>query len=458
VTARTWWYREVVYRATDLLFRRDTFAAFDEIGRLRALPCEQLARYRVDQLRGLLAHAQRSVPFYRDRYGEAGFRPEALVSLEDLAAVPVLTKADIREHGSRMIAEGWPSPLTSFCTSGSTGRPVVVKEDQTENAWRRAVKWRYLDWWDVGIGERGALVWLLPIQGVGRRVKKRLAFKLNNCDTLLNVCGLSAQKMRAFWTALERQRVGYLYGYTSAITEFARFALVNGLPDAMPLRLKVVIPTTEMLFPEQRELMERAFGCRVANEYGSSELGDIAFECPAGSMHVASESFVVEVVPPFFPTDTGVAGQAVVTHLRKRAMPLIRYALGDVIHLVDAPCPCGRRTPIVRSVEGRLSDVIVTPSGMRIHSHVFGYILDQFGALENPAVTAFRAIQREPARFEVLVVPGPAYDERKPEAIAAQVKLAFGAECAVEVRAVERIPPDPSGKFRFFLSEVPKRP
>jgi phenylacetate-CoA ligase len=456
VGVRTAFYRNVVYHATDLAFRRDTFESLDEVRRLRALPPDALRAYQLERLRAVVGHAERHVPYYRDRFAAAGVKAPDIQSLEDLSRLPLLTKANVREHQAALRSDDFHGRWKLYPTSGSTGTPLVVLEDQGMNGWRRAVKWNYLEWWGVQVGERGAVIWLQPLSGIKGKLTKRLGFALNNCNTFLNVADLSDAQMQRFFDQLVDRGISYLYGYTSAVTTFAQFILRKGLHQPRALTLKVAIPTTETLFPQQRRWMEEAFGCRVADEYGCAELGDIGFECPHGRMHIGAETYLVDLVPPLLPKTEGVCGQIAVTHLRKTSFPMIRYALGDVVHLVNEACPCGRTLPIIRSVVGRVSDIITTPDGRVVHSEVFDYIMREFASPGNPAVTGFRAIQKESTVFEVLVVPGSAYRPETAEGIAREVASVFGKGSRVSVREVDAIPPDPSGKIRFFLSEVPR--
>lgn len=453
--ARTAFFKHAVYPLTDGVFRRDSFGAFREISRLETLSRDRLAAYQVEQLRELLTYSRSSVPYYRSLLEGVDLRPSAFTSLKDLSQVPVLTKTLIRENGQRLLSEQPNGPIKAFPTSGSTGTPLVVHEDQGTNGWRRALKWKYLHWWDVQIGDRGAVVWLQPLSGRKAQLIKRAGFSLNNCNTFLNVADLSEAQMSRFWHEMISRRVSYLYGYTSALTTLARFAVGQNLHRTAPLSLKVVVPTTETLFAEQRALMRAAFGVQVANEYGCAELGDIAFECPEGCLHIAAHTYIVEVGPPFLPTSTGVCGQIIVTHLRNRAMPLIRYALGDIVHLVDKQCPCGRDLPVIQSVEGRISDIITTPNGRVLHTEVFDYVMREFASFRNPAVILFRAIQHAVNDIEVLIVPGSAYGPETSEGIRNAFARTFGEGMQIRVTTVDSIPPDPSGKLRFFLSKIP---
>jgi len=457
MSIRTSLYQRALFPLTDYVFNRNTFSAYKSVNQLQTLSRDELRAYQFKKLKELIDYSFEFVPYYKEIFTKLGISPHDVRSIEDLSRLPVLTKADVRENYSNLVSGQYDKKhLLSISTSGSTGTPLIVLSDQEANAWRRAVNWHHHSWWSINIGERGAVIWLQPIEGWRGIFNKRLGFFLNNCNTFLNVSRLTEQEMWKFWRQLHKRKIAYIYGYTSAVTTFARFILRNKLNEKEPLNLKTVIITTETLFPSQRECMEKAFSCKVANEYGCSEMGPIAFECPAGSMHISAETYLVEAIPPYFPKDNGIAGQAVVTFLAQKSMPLIRYVLGDLVHISDRSCACGRSLPIIESVEGRISDIITTPSGRVIHSEVFDYIMRECSNPDNPAVIKFRAIQNSETQFELMVEKGPAFSEKTKDGITQQFWKVFGKECNISVVEVEDIPSDPSGKFRFFISKVQK--
>ena len=91
---------------------------------------------------------------------------------------------------------------------------------------------------------------------------------------------------------LRRRPYHAIMGFPSSLYLLARCTLEQDVP---PLRFEVAITSGELLMPEQREVIERAFGCRVSDQYGCSENCVFAAQCPEGSMHVSPDFGVLEV-------------------------------------------------------------------------------------------------------------------------------------------------------------------
>ena len=109
--------------------------------------------------------------------------------------------------------------------------------------------------------------------------------------------------------------------------------------------------TAEKVYESYQEEVKKAFGLKIINEYGSTESGIIAFECPEGSMHIVMENVIVEEEK----------GEILVTNLLSESFPIIRYKLGDIIELApnDFTCNCGRAHPVILNVLGRLGVKII---------------------------------------------------------------------------------------------------
>src|SRR5690606_10473655 len=145
--------------------------------------------------------------------------------------------------------------------------------------------------------------------------------------------------------------------------------LEDGLPPLPTLR--VAVANAEPLHAHQRELVARAFGCPARESYGQAEAVAAASECPAGTLHTWPEVGVLEVWSEGAgarPLPAGEAGQLVATGLLNRAMPLVRYAVGDRAALAGdtTPCACGRALPRLLELSGRCDDVLLTPDGRRV--------------------------------------------------------------------------------------------
>ena len=139
-----------------------------------------------------------------------------------------------------------------------------------------------------------------------------------------------------------------LDGYSSMIFEVANY--IEKHPELkQSIDLKLVKGTAEKILDVYQDKALSVFGQRIRSEYGSAEAGIIAFECPAGNMHVTMETCILECID----------GRAIVTNLVSDSFPIIRYDIGDAIDIdFDERCTCGRHGYIVREVTGRIGKVI----------------------------------------------------------------------------------------------------
>ena len=117
--------------------------------------------------------------------------------------------------------------------------------------------------------------------------------------------------------------------------------------------LLMVKGTSEKIFPHYQDIAKKVYGMRIISEYGSTESGIIAFECPDGNMHINMEGVFVEKDQE----DGGI----VVTNLQSYSFPSIRYKLGDQIELADPEfeCSCGMKHPVILEVTGRIGKNIL---------------------------------------------------------------------------------------------------
>ncbi|ROR29637.1 phenylacetate--CoA ligase family protein [Inmirania thermothiophila] len=425
----------------------DTVRALRELEASQWWPPERLEALRLARLRRLLARAGAQVPYYRRLFAEHGFDPAAVASLGDLAALPFLTKADIRAHAEALRAED-ARGLARFNTGGSTGEPLVFwigRERVTRDV---AAKWRATRWWGVDIGDREIVVWGSPVE-IGAQDRLRAVRDRILRTRLLPAFEMSPGRIRDYLAVIRRSRPRMLFGYPSSLDLLARAAEREGLRlDGLGIRVAFV--TAERLYDEQRSRIARVFGCRVANGYGGRDAGFLAHECPEGRMHITAEDVVLELVDAAGrPVPPGEPGEVVVTHLATGDFPFIRYRTGDVAVLDDAPCPCGRGLPVLREVMGRTTDFVVARDGTVMHGLALIYVVRDL-----PGIERFRIEQESLERTRVLLVPGPGFEAGHVERIRAGFRQRLGEGVEIDVETVERIPPLPSGKHRYVISRV----
>jgi phenylacetate-CoA ligase len=406
---------------------------------------ELLEQRRDEQLAALLAHARAQVPRFRELLG-AHPAPEPARVMDVLRRLPVMRRSDIQAQPAAFVAEDAAGAMDDF-TGGSTGTPLCFKVDrETQRAREATLYWaNSLAGWRYG--ERVAMLWGSDrdVKHSLRDVRAGLRWQLDNMRWF-NAFDMGPDRMREFHRDLARFRPHLVVAYAGSVHTFAHFLRDLGGKPSYPLR--GIVSSAEVLTPAMRADVEQVFGRPVFDRYGNREAGAIAAECEAHQgLHLNETDFVVEVDSR---DPTQVPGPILITFLRNRAMPLIRYDTGDLGLLRPGACPCGRTTLRLASVVGRQSDTIRTAHGKLIHGEYFTHVL--YGAA---GVRNFQFVQESLQDYRLLLeMSGPP----APEQIAAwkdKILNALGPGNRLEVERVDQIPVLPSGKRRFTLSKLP---
>lgn len=400
----------------------------------------------MERLRALLAHAERTVPYYREMFRNLGVGSADVRTLDDFARLPVLTKEILRERQADLISESCDrSKLTVQHSGGSTGVPVTFFRDRAYLDASDAGTYRNLAQCGWKPGDMVAFFWgfnarLDAMPGWEFEIRQRLR-RFYQLDPFK-----SGEKEMGGWAARwQAIRPKAALGYASTVARFAAYLLRNNI-RVEPL--KGVFTTAEKLYEPQRRAIERAFHCRVFDLYGSSEVQNIAAECPHGGMHVNSDFCIVEVDQ----TAVAEAKPLLVTSLKQWSMPFIRYRNEDCGRLQDGDCSCGRGFPLMHLDVARLSDNFVFPDGSVVHGEYFTHLL--YGS---DGVESFQFHQTAADHIILRIVPQPRDAARREVAVRHSVdsiRALSGGLVAVEVQEVDEIPLSVAGKHRFTRSDV----
>jgi phenylacetate-CoA ligase len=399
-------------------------------------------------VRAFVRHAWETVPFYRDRWAAAGLHPDSVRTLDDLQQFPVLTKADIRAHSDQLRSDAFRGrPVTSKTTSGSTGVPLTIVVDDEAIAWKRAFTLRADQWSGWQRGQRVARLWGhgAAERGTWRdRLWRRIVLR----ESFLNTLGIDRAGLKAFADHLRRRPPGVLFGHAHSLYLFAEFAR-KYCPET--IRPAGVISAAMNLHAWQRCVIEEAFGCAVTNRYGCEETSLIACECEENNgLHLNSDGVYCEVIADDRLDAGPDAGRLLLTDLTNRAMPLIRYQVGDVVVPTDRRCPCGRGLPLIERVVGREADYVLTPGGMLIS----GISLTDHFATEIRGAAQVQIVQEKLTFLRLRMVPGDGFGPDSHRQIENLVRNTFGPQMGYEVEVVDVIPQEASGKYRFCVSPV----
>jgi phenylacetate-CoA ligase len=430
-----------------LLRRSHSLKLYREIANEPFLPTATVEANQLARLAKLLTHAENHVPYYRELFKNLRITGQDIRSFEDFAQIPILTKDIIRDRWRDLVREDVPlESLSRHYSGGSTGVPLTFYRDRTYLDASEAGTFRNFAQCGWRPGEMIAFFW-----GSNERVQKmsttqfelrQWARRMYQFDPFQS----GNDDLRAWLRRWYSLRPSIILGYASTIARFAQFIATQG-QKVPPLR--GVFSTAEKLFLPQREVIERVFGCRVYDCYGSSEVQNIATQCALGRMHVNADYVVLEL------DKTGGERGArpfLATSLLNYAMPFIRYRNEDCGELIDEVCGCGNNFPLMRLNIARVSDNFTLPDGRVVHGEFFTHLM--YGS---EGIETFQFHQIRPDQIILWIVLGSGSVEAREKAINAAVesiKALSAKPIFVEVRKTETIPLSSAGKHRFTRSDV----
>ncbi|MBI5249562.1 MAG: phenylacetate--CoA ligase family protein [Desulfomonile tiedjei] len=333
---------------------------------LEVLPRNQLEKLQLKKFKRILTWAYRNSRFHRTLYQEAGVHPEEINSWEDVRRVPKVEKAMMRHiqrkdpfpYGDALCVD-----LEDVCifrqTSGTTGQPVYQPDT-----------WQDWEWWSD--------CWATLLWAQGYRPSDRvfLPFGYNvfvafwaahyasekiGCETVPG--GVLDTKSRIL-KIQELQATAFMATptYVLGMADTARNQLHLD-PATLPITKITCAGEPGALIPATKRRIEEAWGAKVYDHAGATEIGAWGFECSSqpGGLHVNEAMFLAEVedLETGMPvTEPGQTGKLVITALDRLAQPCIRFDSKDIVEIGDDRCECGRTYKLFKGgVVGRSDDI-----------------------------------------------------------------------------------------------------
>jgi phenylacetate-CoA ligase len=273
-----------------------------------------------------------------------------------------MTKKDFQKPLKERLSFGYDEKSVFVNkTSGSSGHPFVFAKDKFCHALIWANIMRRFQWYGIDFNHSyQARFYGMPLDFLSNkklRIKDYLSHRYR-----FTIFDLSDKGLEKIVLKFSKTKFDYINGYTSSIVLLAKYLKKNNLfLDIICPTLKVCIVTSEMLFEEDKILLEERFRIPIVNEYGAAELDVIALEDTNGKWKINAETIFVEILDEKNQVlPNGTMGRIVVTSLYNKAHPMIRYEVGDIGELDEKST---LKNPILKKLIGRTNDIAVLPSG-----------------------------------------------------------------------------------------------
>lgn len=435
---------------TRIRYSPETFALLRQLRRNESWTLSQIRNYQLSAIHQTLDYAFRCVPFY------AGYPRVEIRTLDDIRRLPILTRELALANQQNLLSRDIPAhQRIRVGTTGTTGASLKVA--YTERL--ASENWAFLlrQWMWAGVNARSPRITFQGARVVpaDRREPPFWTHNLTERQTLASIFHLSESTSGAYLEFLLRNRGKVLEGFPSVLGILADFGLARGLQ--IPMR--AVFTSGEPLYPAVRAKIENVFGPRVFDSYGMTEYCGLIQECEAGRMHLAPEYGYLEILDNSGnPVAPGEEGHFVWTGFLNRAMPLIRYRIGDRGRWGDSTeCICGRAFPNVVPTITRESDLLHCPDGRIFSPRALNQLLKQATIL-----SFCQFIHNRPDRVVVRAAVGAHLGDASMQAFATQelmhirarVQRLLGESMRVTAELAAVPISRPGGKIPLIVNEV----
>lgn len=411
----------------------------------------KLANFRNRQVKEIISYAYDNVAFYHELFRKYSIKPHNVTSVEDLNRIPILQKAEIRKEIEKTVsAEFDIAHLKKVETSGSTGKPFTVYITSEEDEIRKARRLRA----NMIVGQRPFDRWLI----MQNPLRSEPPSKLQRFSRFFNYTSVSLfEDVGTQLAVIRRTKPEVLEGFSNSIYMVAQEAKKRDITDIRP---KLVVGGAELVSDFSRRVIENAFNASYYDQYATNEFERLAWQCKEKvGYHIDADSVVMQFVDKQGEeVAPGERGEVVCTSLFNHAMPLIRFAIGDVgVPSDEKTCPCGKTFPLMKILEGRKNSFITLPDGRKLPPVAFFITVDKSRFRDH--IDQFRIIQRKLDDFEIQIKLA---DHDVPEGLIAKDVLQnlrgtlgpLAGQLAFNFDFLDELPLEKTGKLRAVISEV----
>lgn len=368
-------------------------------------------------------------------------------NFDDFDSIRILEKKDIVENLDQISTVKEKDGIVNQ-TGGTTGasmKTIYAVRDMQE---RFAILDHFRSQYGYKLGKKTA--WFS-----GRDLITKEALTKGHCShynyihkiRYYSTFNISDKNFDLYWKSLNKFKPEFIVGFPSSVYEICKLADNRGL--RLKHKVTAFFATSENLLPHQRELIHKVMGCKLVDQYSSSEGAPFILECIKGNLHIHPLTGIFEVVDEDM--QPALEGEILVTSFSTTGTPLIRYRQGDTIKLStnQDPCACGSIFPLVDSIEGRAGDTIYSPENGHI---VLANLTNCSRGIKG--LTGFQIIQNVEDSVTLKVVSTSDFDKTQEDSFISALRIRLGQNMKINIQHVDSIPRESSGKFKIVKNNL----
>lgn len=367
-----------------------------------------------------------------------------------LSEFPVLEKNHIIDSLDEFLTTK-KSECIKSSTGGTTGASMTVYYTKNCMQERMAYLDDFRSSFGYELGERVA--WFSGKDILGERVVsgQYTRYDFINKIRFYSTFHIGKDSFEKYWDSFSEFKPKYIVGFPSSVFELCQIAKSRGLVLEHPV--VAFFPTAETVLDVHRNVISEVLGCEIYDQYASSEGAPFIFECKEHKYHIDETTGVFEIFNKgeVANISEAVEGELLVTSFTTYGVPLIRYRIGDRITLAasEVSCKCGNIGRIVERIDGRETDYLLTNEKGRVN----------LGNLSNATkgvngIVCFQAIQKNLEKINFDVVVNDLFSKEDKERFIEALRARLGNVIVIDIRIVEHIAKEKSGKFRIVKNFV----
>ena len=406
---------------------------------------EKIREYQLIKVKEILSYSYANVPYYNKLLKHHSINVEKIANLEELTQIPCLDKETVKNNFNDLISKSLDkSHMRYVTTGGSTGNPMgfMINNDASVKEWAFMTN----QWKRVGYRLKDKRVIIRGCVTNENEKDKIFFYNPIRNELILSSFHMTEENLKKYLELINRFNPEFIHCFPSSIDIIAKYIKQENIKE-IP-KCKAILASSENIFPDQRELVEEVFGCRYYSWYGHSEKVLLGGECEHSNYyHMFPQYGYMELVDfngiPV--TQEGEVGEIIGTGFLNTAMPFIRYKTGDMGIYTKEECRCGRKYPLIKKIEGRLQEFIISKKGNLISSSALNTHSD---AYDN--VKKFQFFQDKRGEVILKIVKNDNYTDKDTNKLITELDQKLGGQADFNIEFVSNVELTKRGKHKII--------